>query len=78
MNFAGTLHRLKKKLSNLVQKFIGMTIETVEEHPVTEILDFCDGSQQGGLLVHYLSVLEKYQYFLKIKLLIITKKCVLK
>lgn len=43
-----------------------MTIETVEEHPVTEILDFCDGSQQGGLLVHYLSVLEKkYQNFKK-------------
>lgn len=64
-NFAGTLHRFKKKLSNLVKKFIGMTIETVEEHPVTEILDFCDGSQQGGLLVHYLSVLEKKYQNLK-------------
>lgn len=42
-----------------------MTIETVEEHPVTEILDFCDGSQQGGLLVHYLSVLEKNIKILK-------------
>lgn len=42
-----------------------MTIETVEEHPVTEILDFCDGSQQGGILVHYLSVLEKKYQNLK-------------
>lgn len=56
-----------------------MTIETVEEHPVTEILDFCDGSQQGGLLVHYLSVLEKISIFInKKKIQIIKIKFVLK
>lgn len=45
MNFVGILYRLKKKLLNFVQKFIGMIIEIVEEYFVIEILDFCDGSQ---------------------------------
>lgn len=33
-----------------------MAIEAVEEHPVTKVLDFSYGCQQGGLLTQNLSV----------------------